>query len=205
MRREIETRLDALIPPLSPETQHALQDIGVMVAPLLIKKLGESHGADASSILYVLDGIDFDPAIPAIAQHTSDPSPADFIVQDGFQLSIGEFSIFILGRKEPRSETAARAFAVAMLEPQSLRFLEFLSSIAFFGDPTRKIITDVLEAARQGTPAPKPAKSTPQQPPNNPTPDQTSSRNARARTEAPSPVRPSGKAPRNASRPSTLA
>ncbi len=201
VRREIETRLDKLIPPPNDETIVALREIGVMVAPLLTKKLGQARGEDKFRILDLLSVIDFDPAVPAILLYSCDPYVTQFSIP-GFNFTIGEFAILVLGNKSLESETAARAFAVAMRETQSLRFLKYISTWQF-SDESKKIVADALEAARQGTPDPMPAKNTPKSPPNTQTADGKLARNTSARTRVPSHVGPLGKASRNAPRRST--
>jgi energy-coupling factor transporter ATP-binding protein EcfA2 len=170
VRRRIEKALEGLIPPRDFRSAERLGKVGDIAAPLLLKHLPNSDRDAKAWILNALFDIDYDPAIPAIAQCASDAEDtfAGASADSAYPSSNAELATFVLATKAAKSETARRAFAAALKRPHRARFLNFLRHELAFESPARQprlrdlqeLIDAALTRARRGKGAPTPAKST---------------------------------------------
>jgi len=173
VRQQIEKALGKLLPPRSPKDMVRLGSLGVIVAPLLLKVLPKADTEGRGWTLLILKRIDYDPAIPVIAQCISDSSltSVPYLVGSGLvrRYSVGNLATHLLFWKAHSSEAARRAFAAAVRQSQDPVFLELLRqdlrSPRWSPDNDRvrelhEMIDAALEAAHRGKPIPTPAGST---------------------------------------------
>ena len=167
LRTRIEKTIGKMVPPKKAETYQQLKKMGSLAASILAKALATRDGEDRASILFALEKINYDPAIPAIVQCASDTRNSNAIITRGdrhgthtWKPTIGGYAMLILAKWARTSDLAKAAFreAVPLLskgEAQSL--LEILF------DPSpeiRSILRKRLRTARPATPAPKAAAGT---------------------------------------------
>jgi len=173
VRQQIEKALEKLVPPRNPEDMVRLRRLGVIVAPLLLKVLPKADSEGKGWTLLALRRIDYDPAIPVIAQCVSDSSltSVPYLGRSGVgcRYSVGELATHLLFWKAHSSESARRAFAAALQQPQDPVFLEFLREDLGPWPWTpgkgrvkelQEMIDAALRAAHRGKPIPTPAGST---------------------------------------------
>jgi predicted NACHT family NTPase len=168
VRQRIEKRLEKLVPPRDFNGIERLQRIGMTAAPLLLKALQSGNRDERVLCLRTLWGIDYEPAIPIILKCGSDSEKSGYSVpseKSNYQLSVGEYAIFVLFQKARTSDAARRAVAGVLRRPQTPKFLDVLAAWDFEGDKewaekADQLIREALKAAREERSTSTPAKST---------------------------------------------
>ncbi len=153
IRRRIENKLADLLPPSSHKSANRIAQSGAVVAPLLIKSLANKQSADDTVfLLQALAPIDYNPAIPAIAQcvldqrmsRQSSPLGIDRLLHT----SVGEYALFVLIKKALASRTALSALKGALLEYINPAFLNLLIH-SIDHDPVVHALPNYQEVAEQ--------------------------------------------------------
>jgi hypothetical protein len=167
IRKKIEDAIRKFVPPRRASDRQQLYRLGPLAAPILAKSLAASSSKDRADILSLFELIDYDPAIPAIAQCVSDEESANTFFYTGWRATVGGYATWILARKARSSAVAKAALSEAApnLQRKELRsLLKIFSDSSTFEKSDTGEITAIfrkaLRTAPRDTPAPKPAAGT---------------------------------------------
>jgi len=168
IRLSVEKAVDALLVPRLG-LQSLVSSIGMMAAPLLMKRLLKEEKATSTAwFLYALQALDYEPAVPIIARFVADVRPCGqryFMVSSRHFLTIGELATHILCIKAfEGSGVAQRAFYAALNGPLSSTFLQWFRKRALthrYGTKSEEyatVVDDVLRRRGAGRVAAKSSK-----------------------------------------------
>ena len=160
IRQRVECALDKLLPPKSFEEAEQIKSVGMAAAPLLMKHLLLPQSADSRAWnLIALEYIDYEPAVPVIAQCVDDESGSNIFfdrprtsdkknrVKLGYELSVGDYAKYILLVKAQNSEPARRAFIAALSQrPVRLPILEWFRNRVLKEDYDKERARELMPA-----------------------------------------------------------
>jgi hypothetical protein len=146
MRTQVESALDHILPPTDIFDALKFSEIGLLVAPILARRLMTyKTGEKAQSLLFFHSFI-YEPIIPILMQMVTDNSQDDSgitiapDVGDSPKIrnpTVGELAITVLCQMAQTSESARRAFALALPRNLSKQFLDILRPWEILGDSFR--------------------------------------------------------------------
>jgi energy-coupling factor transporter ATP-binding protein EcfA2 len=163
LRHKIEGSVRKLVPPPGNSERRQLRKLGPLAAPILAKSLATASSGDRAEILSLLEFIDYDPAIPAIAQCVPDRELSNTFFSNGWNASVGAYAVWILARKAEDSAIAKAALREAALKlprKEIRHLLENLPEFISSSGEIRSILKKALRTAPPDTPAPKTASGT---------------------------------------------
>lgn len=126
LRKEIERRLEALIPPKSEEEVNRLAGFGNLIGPVLLKALMKPSGGDwGIPVAIALGRLRYEPACPAIAQLISNSTEVGYIgpyyvrsgghrIAVGGLMSVGTVAALVLLDMAPHSAVALNSLRAGM-------------------------------------------------------------------------------------------
>ena len=155
LRKKVENALERLLP-IDFLQMDEIASLSSIAGPLFAKQL-LMEDADAKSIaLAALRRVDYEPAIPLIAQQAADERNGGIWVHTGAgprALTIGESAVYTLAWKSRTSDGGRRAFLGALPCVRSAAFLKWLHGSADFNREILDAINGALEALKSKRPA----------------------------------------------------
>ena len=153
LRREIEAAIQEMIPPRDPHTMTRLGKLGILAAPNLAMSLPlQTDPRDRQRVLFALEDIDYDPAIPAIVRCASDSDKL-----------VALQATFILARKAGSSYVAMAALReVSPTLPENVvrHVRDHFVRNELSTPEVLAVLDDALKTKRSAAPSPAPAKGT---------------------------------------------
>jgi hypothetical protein len=164
-RKEVEKRLEGLIPPRTPRDADRLANLGLAAAPVLTKALVTSkEPLERFLLIYTLSHVDYEPAISALARIASDHRcvPNAYRYLDGCRIgpaSLDLEALQSLARWAESSESAVRAFAQAAQQASDRAIETTRASLQREDTGTARRLLELLpDRATEARPGKSPSK-----------------------------------------------
>ncbi|MGK3960208.1 NACHT domain-containing NTPase [Sorangium sp. So ce118] len=136
LRKEIEKRVAAMVPPASPAEFDTLYHLGEVAGPVLLRWLDKGKTEDKASIIFALAYIRYEPATRAILKLLKDPSQtsrpfAVFTKMANESYTLAMCAAVYVKCIIERSETAFSIFldAISSADPSAIQILRGFRSI----------------------------------------------------------------------------
>lgn len=156
VRAEVEGALEQWLPLTLFSDVIEFASLGAIAGPLLMKQLSMKSAEAKSFALSGLERLDYEPAVPLIAQQVINTRDATSWHD---AVTVGELAVYTLLVRSSRSEGARRAFLAALPKLGSRRFLEWLrfqaSEGLSFEAPRERELLAAIDAALKSLPSGK--------------------------------------------------